>query len=188
MRKIVAIVGDAIIEPNGDKFKLAYEAAKSLVDNGYRVQSGGLKGVMEAAFMGARASKNYREGDTVAILPSFNANYANEYADISIPTGLDLYRNVIVANASAVIAIGGGAGTLCEIANAWALHRLIIAYENVDGWSGKVAGQRMDSRIRYPEIPDDKVYAVKTADEMITILNDKINLYNSYHKGISRDS
>jgi len=183
MRKIVAVVGDAVIEKNGLKFKLAYETGKMLVDNGYRVQSGGMGGVMEAAFMGARASAKYKEGDTIALLPSFDVNIVNAYADVVIPTGLDMLRNALVANASAVIAVGGGAGTLSEIALAWSLKRLILAYSNADGWSGKVANTRMDERLRYP-FEDDKVFGVTNADEAAKILNEKINLYNAYHKGI----
>lgn len=110
MRKIISVIGDAVIEKESDKFRLAYETGKMLVDNGYRVQSGGMGGVMEAAFMGAHASEKYREGDTIALIPSFDIHEANKYADIVIPTGLDMMRNALVANASAVIAVGGGAG------------------------------------------------------------------------------
>ncbi len=184
MRKIVAIVGDAIIEPNGEKYKAAFEAGKKLVDNGYRIQCGGLYGVMEAACKGAHSSEKYREGDTIAILPSFDACKCNTYADIVIPTGLDVYRNVIVANASAIVAVGGGSGTLTEIANAWALKRMILAFNNVDGWSSKIAGTRLDNRVRYENIPDDCVYSVSTADEMIKIINERIDKYDKYHEGI----
>ena len=86
-------------------------------------------------------------------------------ADIVIATGLDIYRNVIVANSDAVIAVGGGAGTLAEMSNAWPLKRLMIAFSNVDGWSGKVADTRLDHRIRYPEIEEDRVFGVTSADE-----------------------
>ncbi|MGI6133030.1 MAG: acyl-CoA synthetase [Christensenellales bacterium] len=184
MRKVVAVIGDAIIEPNGEKYKLAFEAGKALVDNGYRVQSGGLKGIMEAAFHGARSSEKYREGDTIAIVPSFDKSWANKYADIVLPTGLDVYRNVIVANADAIVAIGGGSGTLSEIALGWALQRLIIGYKNVEGWSGKLAGTRIDQRVRYKNIADDMVYPVTNAQEMIDILNSKIDLYTNFHRGI----
>lgn len=184
MRKIVAIIGDAIIEPNGLKYKLAYETGKALVDNGYRVQSGGLKGVMEAAFHGARSSEKYKEGDTIAIVPSFDRTWANQYADIVLPTGLDVYRNVIVANADAAVAIGGGSGTLSEMASAWALQRLVIAYKNVEGWSSKLAGTRIDHRVRYENITDDMVYAVENAQQAMDILNSRIELYTNYHKGI----
>ena len=121
MRKMISIIGDSKIEKDGKKYRLAFSMGKALVDNGYRVASGGLGGVMEAAFEGARSSEFYREGDTVAILPMFDRKLASDAADIVIATGLDVYRNVIVANSDAVIAIGGGAGTLAEMSNAWPL-------------------------------------------------------------------
>ena len=186
-RKIIAIVGDARIVEGDFKYQMAFETAKALIDNGYRIQSGGLRGVMEAAFAGAHASEKYKEGDTVAIVPGFDANMANEYADIVIPTGLDVYRNVIVANASAVVAIGGGAGTLSEISNAWALKRMVLAFDNIEGWSAKVAGTRLDTRNRYPEIEDDRIYAVSSAEDVIRILNERLDLYNGIHTGIPTD-
>jgi hypothetical protein len=63
---------------------------------------------------------------------------------------------------------------------------LIIAFENSGGWSSKLAGTRLSDDIRYPEIADDRVYAVTTADEAIRILNEKINLYNDRHDGINK--
>jgi hypothetical protein len=184
MRKTIAIVGDSNIDNDPKKQQIAFETGKILIDNGYRIISGGLGGVMEAAFKGAHASEKYKEGDTIGILPMFSPLEANQYADIIIPTGLDLYRNVIIANAaSAVIAIGGGAGTMSEITNAWALHRLILAYSNVDGWSSKVADTKIDQRNRYKGI-DDKVYGIQTPQEAIEIINKYIDKYTLYHKGI----
>lgn len=184
MKKMISIIGDSKIEENGLKFRMAYEMGKALVDNGYRVASGGLGGVMNAAFMGARSSAFYSEGDTVAILPMFDRKQANDSADIIIATGLDIYRNVIVANSDAVIAVGGGAGTLAEMSNAWPLKRLMIAFSNVDGWSGKVADTRLDHRIRYPEIEEDRVFGVTSADEAIAILEKYLPLYTDSHYGI----
>ena len=184
MRKIVAIVGDSKIDKDGDKYKFAFSVGKALIDNGYRIQSGGLGGVMEAVFAGARSSEKYQDGDTIAIIPSFDRTMRNEYADIVISTGIDMLRNCIVANADAVIAIGGGSGTLSEIAFAWPLMRLILACNCVDGWSSKVADIRMDHRNRYPEIPEDRVYGVGSADEVIAILDKYIDKYNKYHTGI----
>lgn len=183
MKKMVSIIGDSKIEPNGIKFKTAFAMGKALVDNGYRVASGGLAGVMEAAFLGAKSSPFYTEGDTVAILPMFDRKAATE-GDIVIATGLDIYRNVIVGNSDAVIMIGGGSGTLAECANAWPLKRLILAFTNVEGWSAKVADTRLDNRIRYPDIPDDKIYGVATAEEAIAILEKYIPQYTDTHHGI----
>ncbi|MGI6214241.1 MAG: acyl-CoA synthetase [Christensenellales bacterium] len=184
-RDIIAIVGDAGISDNEKKYRLAYEAGKALIDNGFRVQSGGLNGIMKAAFMGARDSNKYKEGDTIAILPGFDPGCANEFADIIVPTGLDVYRNVIVANASAVVAIGGGAGTLSEVSMAWALGRMIIGYTDVDGWSAKLAGAPIDQRKRYENIENDMVYPAKDAGEMIALIKKHLASYNKYHKGIA---
>ncbi len=183
-RKIVSVIGNRSIEKDGIRYKLAFELGKALVDNGYRVQSGGLKGVMEAVMAGARSSEHYREGDTIALVPSFDTETANEHADIVIPTGLDVMRNALVANAYAVIGVGGGAGTLCEYAFAWALDRLIIAFENSGGWSEKLANTRMDSDIRYEDIPEDRVYGVTEVADAIKILNENIDRYNKRHSGI----
>jgi len=180
MRKIIAVVGDA--ESDSVKHENAFELGKALIDNGYRVQSGGKSGVMESVFEGAKASLKYKEGDTIAIVPSFNPNSANPKADIVIPTGLDLLRDAIVVSASAVVAIGGGAGTLTEIAIAWQLRKLIIAYDNVDGWSSKVAGTKIDRRVRYSDIPDDRVYGVNSAEQTIGILKNNMDKYNRIHK------
>ena len=182
-KKIISVIGDCKIEPNEKKYQFAYDMGRLLVDNGYRVQSGGLGGVMSAAFEGARSSEKYADGDTIAIVPSFDAQQANPYADIVIPTGIDIMRNTIVVNSSAVIAIGGGAGTLSEMAMAWSLFRLIIAFSNVDGWSAKLAGQKIDWRERYKNI-DDKVWAVTSPQQAIEHLNHYIDKYNKTHHGI----
>ena len=88
-----------------------------------------------------------------------------------------------MANSDAVIAIGGGAGTLSEMTNAWPLKRLMIAFSNVDGWSAKVADTRLDHRIRYPEIEEDRIFGVTSADEAMAVLEKYLNLYTGTHSG-----
>jgi uncharacterized protein (TIGR00725 family) len=183
-RKLVAVIGDANLQEDSEKYCLAEKLGRTLIDHGFRVVTGGLGGVMEAASKGARSSPKYQHGDVIGILPGNNPNEANAFVDICIPTGLDLARNIIIANADAVVAIGGGAGTLSELASSWALGRLIIAY-NVEGWSGKLADQRIDTRIRYPNIPDDRVYGVSSEVEVIDLLN-MISQYNWRHGKIQR--
>ena len=184
-RKCVTIIGDAFVEENTPKWNIAFEIGKALVDNGYRVVSGGLGGAMEAVFKGARASEKYREGDTVAVIPSFDPHDANDFADIVIPSGINVLRNGVVADFDAVIAIGGGAGTLSEMAFAWSHKRLLIGITGFGGWSEKLAGQRMDERQRYP-YPDDQVFAAATAEEAINIINRKIDIYDEYRGMITR--
>lgn len=191
MKPIVAVIGDRHCESNSLKAELAFQLGKALIDAGYRVMTGGIgatdegdDGIMEFAMKGAKTSAHYHDGDIIAVIPGFSSKTASQYADIVIPTGLDIYRNVITANADAVIAIGGGAGTLSEMAIAWSLFRLIIAFNNVDGWSAKLAEGCIDNRVRYKNIEDDKVYGVSSVIEAINILNQKINQYSKRHSSI----
>lgn len=74
---------------------------------------GGLTGVMAHAARGARTAG----GLTVGLLPGDDPDEANEYVDIAIATGLGQARNAILARtADGVVALGGGLGTLSEIA------------------------------------------------------------------------
>ena len=74
---------------------------------------GGLTGVMEHAARGARSVG----GLTIGLLPGDDPNDANEYIDIAIATSLGHGRNAVLANtADGVVALGGGLGTLSEIA------------------------------------------------------------------------
>ena len=184
MKKIVSVIGDGGVLPGSEKYEIARELGRELVDNGYKVQTGGLGGVMEAALKGAKESSNYSKGDTIAILPSLNEEDSNVYADVIIPTGLDIMRNAKVVESDAVIAIGGGAGTLSEIAMAWQIYRLIIGFDNVDGWSKELANKKLDMRVRYNDIPDDCVYGVTSIKDCLSVLNNLIEKYTRKHTKI----
>ena len=105
--------------------------------------------------------------------------------DIALATGLDQARNFIVANSDAVIAIGGGAGTLSEMAAAWQLQRLLIAFR-VQGWSGRLADTRIDERVRYPDIAEDRAHGVDTPQEAIELLRRWLPKYHLRHGGIPK--
>ena len=182
MKPMIAIVGDARVEKNGDKWNTAAALGQRLIDEGYRIVTGGLGNLPEAVALGARKSHRYQDGCLVAILPGFDPKEADAHADVVIAAGIDYARNMIVANSDAVVAIGGGAGTLSEIALAWALKRLIIAYE-LPGWSGKLAGTRIDDRVRLPDIAADRIFSARTDGDVVEILKDFLPLYNERHHG-----
>jgi uncharacterized protein (TIGR00725 family) len=74
---------------------------------------GGLTGVMEHAARGAQAAG----GLTIGLLPSDDVREASAHIDVAIATGLGHARNAILARtADGVVALGGGLGTLSEIA------------------------------------------------------------------------
>ena len=116
----------------------AREVGRLLAREGAVVINGGLGGVMGAVSEGAAS-----EGGTViGILPDTDRAGANEHLSLALPTGLGQARNaVIVTAADSVIAIGGGWGTLSEIATARRLGRAVFA---LDTWD--VGGSRSCTR------------------------------------------
>lgn len=86
---------------------------RAIAEAGAVLITGGRTGVMEAACRGAQEAG----GLTVGFLPGTQAEEANPWVTIPIATGMGQGRNILVARAAdAVIAIGGGWGTLSEIA------------------------------------------------------------------------
>ena len=87
---------------------------------------------MEAACRGAKKAG----GTTVGILAGVDRSDANRYVDVAIPTGLGQARNAVIVRAGdALIAIGGGYGTLSEIALALRHERHVVGLGtwDVDG-------------------------------------------------------
>ena len=177
-RSVVGVIGDGTLPAGAEKGEIAERLGRRLVDEGYRIACGGLAGVMESVCRGARRSEAYVEGCTIGILPGSDASEANRHVDIAIPTGLGHARNTLVAQSDAVVAIGGGAGTLSEVAFAWIMDRLIIAFR-VHGWSGTLAGDRLDERERLPDVDGDRVFGVDDADEVIEILDRRLADYRT---------
>ncbi|MCX7667995.1 MAG: TIGR00725 family protein, partial [Atribacterota bacterium] len=69
-------------------------------------------------------------GLTIGILPGSSCDDANPFVDIAIATGLGEARNLIIVNtASALIACGGQAGTLSEIAFALKAGKVLVGLE-----------------------------------------------------------
>ncbi|MCB9706157.1 MAG: TIGR00725 family protein [Myxococcales bacterium] len=149
MRPIIGIVGGA----HAPEHVLAAAEAlgRACVDAGYRIVTGGLSGVMAAASRGGRSARGWFDGAVIGIIPQLDAAAANEWVDVVIPTGLGHARNVlVVASADAVVAVGGGAGTLSEIALAWAHGKPVIALDVGEGWSSRLGGEVLDDRQREP--------------------------------------
>jgi uncharacterized protein (TIGR00725 family) len=184
---IVAVVGDGTLSENTGAWRLAEILGERLVDAGYRVLTGGLRGVMEAASRGAARSAAYVPGAVIGLLPGDDPAAANVHVDVSIATGLGHLRNALIARADALVAIGGGAGTLSEIALAWIAGRLLLAYR-IEGWSGRLAGTRLDDRPRFSSIADDQVFGIDSADDAVTLLRERLPQYAAARRDIEGSS
>lgn len=182
-RPMVAVIGDASTDPAGAKAVAARQVGALIIERRWRLVTGGMGGVMKEASAGARASVAWVDGDIIGIAPGSDPAAANPFVDVVIATGMDHLRNSIVANSDAIIVIGGGAGTLSEIALGWIYRRLIVALPH-EGWSAKLAGTTIDQRVRYKDIPEDRVYEASTASEAVELVAKLLPQYQRRHFGI----
>lgn len=148
-RRVVSVIGDARIE---DPVRVveAQRLGAALMAAGFRIVTGGLGGLMSAVSEGARRAPEWEEGRIVGIVPTYCREDANSFCDVVIPTGMQIGRNIlVVASGDVVLAVGGGSGTLSEMAVAWQLGRPIVALGD-HGWAGRLSGQRLDERCEEP--------------------------------------
>ena len=110
------------------------EIGRLMAEENWLVFCGGGSGVMEAVSRGVKEGG----GTCVGILKGVNRDEANDHLTLSVPTGVGIGRNVILAySCDVAIAISGRYGTLSEIAHALSLDKKVIGYktwdiENVD--------------------------------------------------------
>ena len=143
-KKVVGVIGDANLQGDEKKEKISFELGKLLIDHDFTLANGGMGGVMESASKGAKSSSKYQYGSIIGVIPDYNDSKCNDFLDIVIPTGMGLARNVILTSmCDAVISIGGGSGTLSEIALAWQMGKLVIAID-AGGWSTNLKSARID--------------------------------------------
>jgi len=117
----VAVIGPGHADPGQEAE--AEATGRALAAAGAVVVCGGLGGVMAAACRGAAAAG----GTTVGLLPGPDRAAANPWVSVAVPTGLGEARNALVVRAAdAVVAVGGGYGTLSEIALALRLGRPVV--------------------------------------------------------------
>lgn len=135
------VIGNSDKSDNRDQ--LAYQIGKFLAISGFITITGGRGGVMEAVAKGVHE----HGGISVGILPTEGLAEGNEFNTITIPTGIGFARNSMnVLAADFVIAIGGGAGTLSEIAFAWVYDKPVFCYTESDGWAKELAEKNLDQR------------------------------------------
>jgi uncharacterized protein (TIGR00725 family) len=151
-----------------DELLLAGAVGRLLAERGCTLVCGGLGGAMAAASRGAKEAG----GATIGIIPGYDDRAANPWIDHVICTGLGQARNaLVVATGQAVIAVGGGWGTLSEIALARRLERPVVLLR---GWAEVLASEKglaelaanianADESITAAETPEEAVAAALDA-------------------------
>jgi len=144
----IAIIGsdeDLIsVDQREQIYSICEKLGQSLAKNNIIVFSGGDNGI------GHQVVKSvYRAGGTtISIFPGREGDYPLDYVTIPIYTemGYGMRDILMLRSVEGVLAIGGGAGTLGELANAYNLRRPIVAIDGLDGWSTKITTPYLDNR------------------------------------------
>ena len=115
---------------------------QGLAEIGYTLLTGGRTGVMEAASRGA-----YEAGGRVlGLLPGDEFETANPYVTIPLATGIGPTRNSVIArSARLLIAVGGGYGTITEMAYGLHYDRPVFALPSAPVVPGVVRCEDVDS-------------------------------------------
>ncbi|MBV8194856.1 MAG: TIGR00725 family protein [Candidatus Dormibacteraeota bacterium] len=147
---LVAVCGTS--DADAEQLEMAETVGQLLAERGALVVCGGLSGVMAGVARGARAAG----GTCIGILPGDSADAANDDVTIAVPTGLGELRNAVIARSCvAMIAIGGGYGTLSEIGFALRLGKPVCGLRT---WDIRRAGD---------DEPDPALHRVDTAREAV---------------------
>jgi uncharacterized protein (TIGR00725 family) len=151
----VAVCGPSVA--TDEEAARAEEVGRRLAEAGAVVLCGGLGGVMDAVARGASAAG----GTVVGILPGDTRSGASAHLTLAIPTGMGEARNALIAKAAdAVIAIGGGWGTLSEIALARKMGKPVVGLAT---WELARAGASLEMIAR-ASTPEEAV--LRTLDEL----------------------
>ncbi|MGP9819616.1 DNA-binding protein [Salinarimonas sp. NSM] len=102
---------------------------------GLQLLCGGKNGVMEAVCRGNLEAG----GRPIGLVPDEEWDAANPFVAVPIATGIGPARNVLIARASfALVAVGGGYGTLSEISFGLHFDRLVLALEDAPAVDGAI--------------------------------------------------
>ena len=133
----IAVIGNSdprVVSPS--LLDAAEEVGTHIGKNQYILVCGGLSGVMSRAAKGAHEAG----GTVVGIIPYTEKKKANEYCDHVICTDWKTRPHLIISSSDAVIALGGGVGTLEELCIAYDAGKPVVVLEVGSGWAEKIDG------------------------------------------------
>lgn len=118
----IAVIGPR--EASEQEYQIAENLGAALANVGLQLMCGGKNGVMEASAKGHLEAG----GRPIGLIPEDDWTEANPYISIPIASGIGKARNVLLAQACPVlIAVGGGYGTMSEMAFGLHFEKLILA-------------------------------------------------------------
>ena len=162
----IAVVGYNQDRSNEKTNEIAYQVGTEIAKAKAVLICGGLGGVMEYACRGAKE----HGGLAVGIIPHEEAQFANNFCDVVISTGIGYARDFIVAtSADGIIAVGGGVGTLIELCVGYMLKKILVTIPHSGGTAENFGGKYLDERKRVLIQTSTNAYsAVKVISDYFT--------------------
>lgn len=157
MRIQIGVTGAS--ELTGDKTKLAEELGREIAKNKIILLTGTAEGAPALAAKGAKEAG----GLTIAIVFKKYTEEELRYFDGVIFTGLSRGFDVLVKASDGIIAVGGGSGTLREIALAYKEGKPVVVLEGAGGWADKLANTQLDSK-------GSKIYGAENPKETVSLV------------------
>ena len=148
--------------------EIAKKVGAEIANRGYILVYGAEKDCCSLSTIAAKSAKEI-EGTTLAVTYGKSKKVwgGEKYEpSIVVPSGLGRGGGrefVLALCCDAIIAIGGGSGTLNEIACAYQANIPVVVFSNVPGWAKDLAGTYLDGRERYVFEP------VTTAEEAVEL-------------------
>ncbi len=143
LRPPIAVIGPR--EASAAEQDLARTVGADLARLGLVLMTGGKGGVMEAACAGAAEGGGF----SIGLLPDDHWEGANAHVTLPIATGLGVARNAVIARAAfALVAIGGGYGTLSEMALALQFGRPVLTLAEAPAVDGALRFETWDEARR----------------------------------------
>lgn len=142
LRTPVAVIGTRT--PTAAQSSAAFAMGRFLAGHGVTVLCGGRSGVMEEVCRGVAEAG----GLSIGLLPDDEPEAANPYVTVPLATGIGVARNALIARAACcLVAIGGGYGTLSEIAFALQFKRPVFLLEGAPSVDGAQACTDADAAL-----------------------------------------
>lgn len=161
MAKLQVAVFGGSTETNKKILDLARETGKLIAEKGASLFCGNLTGVLEAALAGAKEAG----GTTVVVAPYDNKKVNLKYVDVYIASSLNWFAREpsLVNSLDGAIVVGGGVGTLTEMAYAW-WQEIPLVILKTGELSDQYIGKWFDKRKQH------KIVGAKTPKEAVELL------------------
>ncbi len=142
--------------------EIAFEMGRLIGEQKWILLTGGKGGVMEAASRGAHE----KGGIVVGFIKGKERFQANNETDVEVVTGFEVGGSefTLVHSADALVVIGGGAGTLQEIALAYRAGKPILVLETFPPLNNTIyLDDRKTVRIEYLKTPKEVIEKIKNS-------------------------